>query len=400
MNSYTYTPFGELLTGEDSGFRFSGEYYDSATGMVNLRARQYEPAVMRFVQRDLLKGDQSAPLSLNRYLYCMNDPIGYYDRSGNRVDEDAGKPKKVTPCTNASKAIPFSGDSAQSQRQEQFAIQKIKSANRQLENAFGRVGLDTGNSNDAISQEIEKAQQEIARKAANGTLTVKERNKIIRKACTSAVLKNGWEDIKQNIKEKILQKMGEWLSQQAQAAYDTFIDPIFGVQSFSREIKERELGSGKWVVLDSEKTENRYTADYSDVKFRLINLINIKDVDSKGNQIAAKQEIMIANTLSFSITTGEKQVVELSLFDAEARIGFDTNQELWLLKPTVYYETDAHSEKSNTHSFTVRGDNIYSIYSTLCYPAVGAQNVWQYMSGIEPNNLADLAMGLYDYYKD
>ena len=194
--------------------------------------------------------------------------------------------------------------------------------------------------------------------------------------------------------------MGEWLSQQAQAAYDTFIDPIFGVQSFSREIKERELGSGKWVVLDSEKTENRYTADYSDVKFRLINLINIKDVDSKGNQIAAKQEIMIANTLSFSITTGEKQVVELSLFDAEARIGFDTNQELWLLKPTVYYETDAHSEKSNTHSFTVRGDNIYSIYSTLCYPAVGAQNVWQYMSGIEPNNLADLAMGLYDYYKD
>ena len=33
VNSYTYTPFGELLTGEGSGFRFNGEYYDNATGM-------------------------------------------------------------------------------------------------------------------------------------------------------------------------------------------------------------------------------------------------------------------------------------------------------------------------------------------------------------------------------
>ena len=33
---YTYTPFGELLTGEGSGFRFNGESYDSATGMLNL----------------------------------------------------------------------------------------------------------------------------------------------------------------------------------------------------------------------------------------------------------------------------------------------------------------------------------------------------------------------------
>jgi len=32
VNSYTYTPFGELLTGEGAGFRFNGEYYDSATG--------------------------------------------------------------------------------------------------------------------------------------------------------------------------------------------------------------------------------------------------------------------------------------------------------------------------------------------------------------------------------
>ncbi len=85
VNSYTYTPFGELLTGEGAGFRFNGEYYDSATGMLNLRARQYEPGVMRFVQRDLLKGDQAAPLSLNRYLYCENDSVNFVDPSGRSI---------------------------------------------------------------------------------------------------------------------------------------------------------------------------------------------------------------------------------------------------------------------------------------------------------------------------
>ena len=95
VNSYTYTPFGETLTGEGSGFRFNGEYYDSATGMLNLRARQYEPSAMRFVQRDLLKGDQSAPLSLNRYLYCENDSVNFVDPSGRSIADLWNKAKAL-----------------------------------------------------------------------------------------------------------------------------------------------------------------------------------------------------------------------------------------------------------------------------------------------------------------
>ena len=105
MNSYTYTPFGEPLTGEGSGFRFNGEYYDSATGMLNLRARQYEPSVMRFVQRDIWYGKVEMPTSQDRYLYCVNDPIGYYDHGGDRAEEGSGAPKKVTPSTSAKKVV-------------------------------------------------------------------------------------------------------------------------------------------------------------------------------------------------------------------------------------------------------------------------------------------------------
>ena len=86
VESFSYTPFGEILgknnTIKTTNYAYNGESYDSSTGMVNLRARWYEPAMMRFGQRDLLKGDQSAPLSLNHYLYCENDPVNFADPSG------------------------------------------------------------------------------------------------------------------------------------------------------------------------------------------------------------------------------------------------------------------------------------------------------------------------------
>ncbi len=77
-----YSAYGELLTGKVSGYGYNGEYYDAATGMLNLRARQYEPAQGRFSQRDGLKGWATSPRSLNAYLYCQNDAINYFDASG------------------------------------------------------------------------------------------------------------------------------------------------------------------------------------------------------------------------------------------------------------------------------------------------------------------------------
>ena len=106
--SYSYTPFGELLnstTAKTTNYAYNGESYDSATGMVNLRARWYEPATMRFNQRDTWSGKLEKTTTENRYLYCMNDPIGYYDRGGDRADEGSGVPKKVTPSTSAKKVV-------------------------------------------------------------------------------------------------------------------------------------------------------------------------------------------------------------------------------------------------------------------------------------------------------
>ena len=79
-------PFGEQLgkTGADkvTGFAFNGEYYDGVTGMVNLRARQYEPAMNRFSQKDMLRGSITHPLSQNRYGFVFNDPMNFVDVDG------------------------------------------------------------------------------------------------------------------------------------------------------------------------------------------------------------------------------------------------------------------------------------------------------------------------------
>ena len=139
---------------------------------------------MRFAQRDIWHGKVEMPTSQNRYLYCVNDPSGYYDRSGNRAGEE-GIAKKVTPSTSVKTAAPFSEDTAQGLRQEQFAIRKINSANRQLDATLRSVGIDTNHSGDATNQVIAKARKDIAKKVADGTLTASETNKAIVGACTS-----------------------------------------------------------------------------------------------------------------------------------------------------------------------------------------------------------------------
>ena len=82
--SKSYSPFGELLTEQTSGFGYNGEYYNAATGMIYLRARFYEPKMNRFAQKDTLQGSATQPGSLNRYAYCRNDPVNFADYNGQR----------------------------------------------------------------------------------------------------------------------------------------------------------------------------------------------------------------------------------------------------------------------------------------------------------------------------
>lgn len=82
---YDYSAYGEVnIRGEniENPFRYFGQYYDEETGSYYLRARYYDPSLMRITNEDTYQGKGQDPLSLNKYLYCIGNPVGYVDESG------------------------------------------------------------------------------------------------------------------------------------------------------------------------------------------------------------------------------------------------------------------------------------------------------------------------------
>ena len=85
VNTYEYTPWGEIRNETetvDNPIKYAGEYYDDELDMIYLRARYYNPQIGRFTSLDIEEGKISNPLDMNRYVYCINNPIKYIDPTG------------------------------------------------------------------------------------------------------------------------------------------------------------------------------------------------------------------------------------------------------------------------------------------------------------------------------
>ena len=83
VQTFSYTVYGEQMGGvKVSGFTYNAEAYDAATGMLNLRARQYEPALNRFSQKDIYPANLLIPQSFNAYLFTYNSPVSFVDGDG------------------------------------------------------------------------------------------------------------------------------------------------------------------------------------------------------------------------------------------------------------------------------------------------------------------------------
>jgi len=64
---------------------YTGEWMGMVDGTVYLRARHYQPALGRFLQRDSFPGIPSSPQSLHKYTYAHNNPLKHTDPSGNVI---------------------------------------------------------------------------------------------------------------------------------------------------------------------------------------------------------------------------------------------------------------------------------------------------------------------------
>ncbi|OGS15764.1 MAG: hypothetical protein A2251_08760 [Elusimicrobia bacterium RIFOXYA2_FULL_47_53] len=85
VSTTTYTPYGAMYqaSGTSASRKYTGQIFDSGTGLYYYNARYYDPQMGIFITPDTIVPRPYDPQSLNRYAYCRNNPINYIDPSGN-----------------------------------------------------------------------------------------------------------------------------------------------------------------------------------------------------------------------------------------------------------------------------------------------------------------------------
>lgn len=65
-----------------NGRGFCGHEHIGSFGLINMNGRIYDPMTCRFISPDPYVQSPENPLSLNRYAYCLNNPLKYRDDTG------------------------------------------------------------------------------------------------------------------------------------------------------------------------------------------------------------------------------------------------------------------------------------------------------------------------------
>jgi len=84
VGTIKYFPFGATrsTTGTlDTGKKFTGQRLDE-TGLYFYNARYYDANIGRFISADTVISDYKNPQTLNRYTYCLDNPLKYTDPTG------------------------------------------------------------------------------------------------------------------------------------------------------------------------------------------------------------------------------------------------------------------------------------------------------------------------------
>jgi RHS repeat-associated protein len=85
IEQYRYDAFGGILTGITAPYNtvgYTGHHYDNKSGLIDMKARWYDPAAGRFSTPDTYPGTLHEPFTQHRYAYVGNNPINMWDPTG------------------------------------------------------------------------------------------------------------------------------------------------------------------------------------------------------------------------------------------------------------------------------------------------------------------------------
>ncbi len=75
------------MQGEGQPFGYTGYRYDTLGATYFAQAREYDPQTGRFHAQDVIAGNGAVPVTLNRYGYCLGNPVGMVDLDGLTPEE-------------------------------------------------------------------------------------------------------------------------------------------------------------------------------------------------------------------------------------------------------------------------------------------------------------------------
>lgn len=93
---YNYDAWGKPISksgtlastlGTQNPFRYRGYVYDEETGLYYIHNRYYNPEWGRFINADSVISSSTRLLGQNAFAYCCNNPVNFYDKSGNSAGD-------------------------------------------------------------------------------------------------------------------------------------------------------------------------------------------------------------------------------------------------------------------------------------------------------------------------
>ena len=87
QSTRSFDPYGKVLattqvSGSEPVLGYQGDPTDPVTKLVDMGTRYYMPTTDRFMNRDSVAGDPTAPMSMNRYAYANMSPLTMFDPTG------------------------------------------------------------------------------------------------------------------------------------------------------------------------------------------------------------------------------------------------------------------------------------------------------------------------------